>query len=86
MINHNANDSWMDDYDPELQQGLTCHIEIDNDIGKTAREVATTTAKALRALAAQVEAGTLDDGLHPINILTGEKIGEIYIDWHSTDQ
>ncbi|MDE3061283.1 MAG: hypothetical protein KGJ06_09755, partial [Pseudomonadota bacterium] len=70
--------------EPGAQPGLTCHIEIDNEIGRTPREIAETTARALRALAAQVEAGTLDDGFHPINILSGDEIGRIYIDWHAT--
>lgn len=78
------NSCWMDECEPGGQPGLTCHIEINTEIGKTPREVAATTARALRALAAQVETGTLEDGFHPISILSGEKIGEVYIDWHET--
>lgn len=84
-MNKDAVDScWMDECEPDVQPGLTCHIEIDNEIGNTPREVASATAKALRALAAQIEAGTLNDGHHPINLLSGEKIGKVYIDWYGT--
>ena len=80
-----SNDSrWMDEHDPELQPGLTCHIEIENDHGKTMREVLTGTGRALRAIAAQIESGTLEDGFHPINAPSGEKIGEVYLDYHAT--
>jgi hypothetical protein len=75
---------WMDEYDPELQPGLTCHIEIENDHGKTMREVLAATACALRAVAGQIELGVLDDGFHPIRAPDGEKIGEVYLDHHET--
>ena len=75
---------WMDDREDDMTAGLTCHIEIDNEGGDTPREVATSTAKALRALAAQIEAGTLEDGHHPISLLDGKEIGEVYIDWYAS--
>lgn len=75
---------WMDEYDPELQPGLTCHVEIECDRGDTIREVVTTTAQALRALAARIEAGVLEDGFHPIEAPDGGKIGKVYLDYHTT--
>ncbi len=75
---------WMDESEDGFKSCLTCHIEIDNEGGDTPREVATSTAKALRALAAQIEAGTLDDGHHPINLLDGKEIGKVYIDWYAS--
>ena len=75
---------WMDECDPELQPGLTCHVEIDNECGQSARDIDATTAWALRNLAAQIEAGKLDSGFHPIKTPSGEKIGEVYLDYYET--
>jgi len=86
MHNEARHSRWMDEHDPELQPGVTCHIEIENDHGSTMREVLSATAHALRAVAAQVEAGALEDGFHPIKSPNGEKIGEIYLDHHATSE
>jgi len=77
--------SWMDEYEPGSQPGLTCHVEIENEDGKTFREIVATTAAALRTLALQLEEGSLEDGHHPLETLKGKKIGEVYLDFYSTE-
>ena len=84
-MNETAMDSsWMDEYDPHMQPGLTCHIEIENETRRTMRDTLATTADALRKLAKQIEEGVLDDGFHQIQLISGEVVGELYLDHHST--
>ena len=82
MSNDNEDSRWMDesDPDPELQAGLTCHVELTIEGGTTFRDLLEKAAWALRTAAVQVEGGQLKDGFHPITTLKGEKLGEIYLD------
>ncbi|HWM49118.1 MAG TPA: hypothetical protein VNR11_19630 [Xanthobacteraceae bacterium] len=66
---------------PGFQPGLICHVEIENGSG-TARDIDAQTAWALRELAAQIEAGKLDSGFHPVKTPSGVKIGEAYLDYY----
>jgi hypothetical protein len=84
MVKPTADQRWMDEREPGIQPGLICRVEIDNELGKTIREVVATTAAALRILALQLEAGKLNDGFHPLESLRGEKIGEVFLDFHRT--
>jgi hypothetical protein len=68
------------DIEGDGQPGLVCHIEIDNKVGKTSREINASTAAALRSVAAQIEAGELGTGFHPIKAPNGEEIGKVYLD------
>jgi hypothetical protein len=72
----------MDEDDPDIKPGLTCHVEIDNEAGETSREIDMTTAWALRRLAAQIEARVLDSGFHPIKTPNGKEIGKVYLDYY----
>jgi hypothetical protein len=67
----------------EGQPALKCDIEIDNKVGKTDQEILASTAEALRSVAAQLEAGKLDTGFHPIKAPNGEIIGEVYLDHYA---
>jgi hypothetical protein len=75
---------WMDERAPEVQPGLTCHVELDLEKGNTFRELLAKVAWGLRTTALQVEAGKLTDGIHPITTLDGEVIGKVDIDYHGT--
>lgn len=70
-----------DQIDPEVLAALTCHIEMEVSGGKTPREVANATAEALRLVAAKIENGQLDTGHHPIMSVTGQQLGELYLDF-----
>ena len=70
-------------FEDDGQPALICNIEIDNKFGKTDREINVSTAAALRILAAQIEAGELDTGSHPIKAPNGEVIGEVYLDHYA---
>jgi hypothetical protein len=84
-MNGNAADScWMDERDPEVQPGLMCHVEITIESGDTYREILAETARSLRTTALLVEEGKLETGHHPITTLSGEKIGEVYLDYYGT--
>jgi hypothetical protein len=50
---------------------LKCDIEIDYESPSSTDDTSTTVANALRTLAAQIEAGKLDDGFHPIKTANG---------------
>lgn len=56
------------------------------EVGETFREVIASTAAALPNLARQLEEDQLDDGFHDLNSLKGSKIGEVYLDFHSTEE
>ena len=74
----------MDDAsDPELQPGLTCHIEIEIERG-TSREIDAATAWALRDIADRIEGRRLETGFHPVQAPGGDKIGEVYLDYYET--
>lgn len=70
-----------DEFDPEVSAGLTCHIEMEISGGKTPREVANATATALRSMATKIENGQLDTGHHTIADVSGQQLGEIYLDF-----
>lgn len=84
MSDDAVDSQWMDKRDPELQPGLTCHIELSLDTGDTYREILAKAAWALRTTAVQLEAGTLDTGHHPIKTLSGEEIGKVYLDYYGS--
>ena len=44
--------------------------------------IQTEAARALRATAAQIEEGKLDTGFHPVRTPSGEKIGEVDVDYY----
>jgi len=71
------------DIEDDGQPALKCDIEIDNKVGKTGREINASTAAALRIVAAQIEAGELNTGFHPIKAPNGEVIGEVYLDHYA---
>ena len=81
-----ADSSWMDerDPDPELQVGLTCHVELDIAQDGVYRDLLAKAATALRATAAALEAGKFEGGFHPVKTLSGEEIGQVYIDYYGT--
>jgi len=79
-----AASGWMDEHDPEMQCRVTCHVELEIERGATFREILSKAAWGLRTTALEVEGGKLDAGFHPITNLEGEKIGEVYIDYHGT--
>lgn len=81
MSSQNTDLSWLDEHNPEVKPGLQCDIEMSIEEGETLKETASAVAKTLRALAGQIESGVLDTGHHPISSPTGQKIGEIYLDW-----
>jgi hypothetical protein len=70
--------------DPELQPGLTCHIEIEIESG-TSQEINASTAWALRKVAELIEVGRLESGFHPVKAPSGDKIGEAYLDYYETE-
>ena len=72
----------MDERDPEVQPCLKCDVELTIESGNTYREILAEAARALRATAAQIEGGKLDTGSHDIKTLSGEKIGEVYLDYY----
>ena len=74
----------MDERDPETKPGLTCHVELEIETGETFREILAKAARALRTTAVQLEAGKFEDGFHPVKTLTGEEIGNVYIDYHGS--
>jgi hypothetical protein len=79
------NDSrWMDERDPDMQPGLKCDVEITVESGETLRDCAAEVARALRTTAVLIEEGKLEDGFSPIKTLSGEEIGEVYVDWYGT--
>jgi hypothetical protein len=69
--------------DPELQPGLTCHIEIEIESGAL-QEINASTAWALRRVADLIEVGRLEGGFHPVKAPSGDKIGEAYLDYYET--
>lgn len=73
---------WKDEFGCEVQPGLKCDIEINIETGATPEDINATTAWALREIAAQIEADTLDTGFHPIKDPNGEEIGQVYLDHH----
>lgn len=77
---------WLDDFDPEIQPGLTCHLEIDINKGDTYRSVLTAAARTLRATASKIEAAKLDTGFHPVTAADGESVGQVYLDFYETDR
>lgn len=79
MTDNSADARWMDERDPELQPGLTRHIELEIESGDTFRELLAKAAWALRTTAVPLEAGKFEDGFHPIRTLEGEEIGKVYI-------
>ena len=81
MTDNTADTRWMDERDPELQLGLTCHVELDIETGDTYRDILAKAARALRTTALQLEAGKFEDGFHPIMTLDGEELGKDYIDY-----
>jgi hypothetical protein len=74
--------SWMDERDPELKLGLTCDVNLTIESGDTYREILAEAARALRTTALQIEEGKLEDGFHPVKTLSGEEIGEVYLDYY----
>jgi hypothetical protein len=64
--------------------GIKCDIEINYTSSTEADDTGSVVAAALRALAAQIEAGALDTGFHPIKTAAGQKIGDIYLDHYAT--
>ena len=68
---------------PELQPGLTCHIEIEVERG-TSQEIDAATACALRNIADLIEGRRLESGFHPVKAPGGDKIGEVYLDYYQT--
>jgi hypothetical protein len=77
---------WMDELDHEIQPGLTCDIKLTIESGDTYREILSEAARLLRATAAQIEDGKLEDGFHPIRMLSGEEAGELYLDYYGTSE
>lgn len=74
----------MDDAsDPEFRPGLTCHIEIKAE-SATSQQIDAMTAWALRSVADLIERRSLESGFHPVKAPDGEKIGEVYLDYHET--
>lgn len=69
--------------DPESQPGLTCHIEIEIESG-TSQEIDAATASALRNVAELIEGRRLESGFHPVKAPSGDKIGEVYLDYYET--
>jgi hypothetical protein len=81
----NVEDSrWMDERDSEIQLGLKCDVELTIERGDTYRQILAEAARALRTTAAQLEGGKLEEGFHPLKALTGEEIGEVYVDYYGT--
>ena len=81
-MNRDADDSrWMDERDPKVQPCPKCDVELTIESGNTCRdrEIAET-ARALRAPAVHIDSGKLDTGFHPIRMLSGAEIGEVYLD------
>ena len=76
---------WKDELGCELLPGLKCDIEINIESGTTPEDINATTAWALREIAAQIEAGKLDTGFHPIKAQNGEKSGGIYVTHSATE-
>ena len=82
-MNRDTDDSrWMDERDDEVQLGLKCDVELTIESGDTYREIHAEAARALRAAAAQIEEGKLETGFHPVRTPSGEKIGEVYLDYY----
>jgi hypothetical protein len=84
MDDNVINDNFMDDLDSEVQPALKCDVEIDNSSGRTLEEINKSTADALRSIASQIESDSLDTGFHPITTPSGEKIGQVYLDYYGT--
>jgi len=74
--------SWLDEFDPELLAGLTCHIELEAT-GETPRRAVSDIAAALREAATGIESGLLDTGFHDLKSSTGEKLGQVYLDFYA---
>jgi hypothetical protein len=72
----------MDERDPEVRPGLKCDVELTIESGDTYRVILAEAARALRITAVQIEDGKLDTGFHPVMTLSGEKIGEVYVDYY----
>jgi hypothetical protein len=72
---------WMDKEDPDGLACVTCHVELAAK-GKTCRAAVRDIAAALRSAAVLIENGMLDeDGFHDLASSTGEKLGEVYLDF-----
>lgn len=71
---------WKDEFGSEMQPCLQCDIEINVETGASPEAVNAATAWALRELAAQIEADTLDSGFHAVKGPNGETIGQVYLD------
>jgi hypothetical protein len=84
MSDDAADSRWMDERDPELQLGVTCHVELEIKTGATFRELLAKVAWALRTAAVQLEAGKFEDGFDPVKMMTGEEIGQVYVDYHGS--
>lgn len=71
-----------DDFDPETEAGLTCHIELETSGWQTPRQASVHIAEVLRNLADQIEAGARDTGHHAVTSGDGKALGELYLDYY----
>jgi len=72
---------WLDKEEPDGSACVTCPVELEGK-GKTCRVAVQDIAAALRGAAVLIENGMFDeDGFHVLASSTGEKLGEVYLDF-----